>query len=128
MDEKQFFALHHKKVYIPGHPYCTKSGTVYEYRLKIEKSIGRFLIPKEKVHHHFNKDGSVTLVLCQNQAYHKLLHMREEALRYCGHTNWRKCIYCKQYDDPKNLSASSDSYHKRCHREYCYNKVQQRQI
>ena len=37
--------------YQPHHPSCTKDGYVREHRLIMEKYIGRFIHPKEKVHH-----------------------------------------------------------------------------
>jgi len=92
MTEKEFYALHHQQIYVWNHPYCTKNGTVYGYRLEVEKAIGRYLKPEEQVHHHYNKDGSTTLVLCPNQQYHSLLHLREEALIKCGNADWRRCM------------------------------------
>ena len=64
LNEQQFESLHRKKVTAWGHPYADKRGHVLEYRLKVEKTIGRYLIKKEVVHHHYNKDGSTTLVPC----------------------------------------------------------------
>ena len=121
MTEKEFYALHHQQIYVWNHPYCTKNGTVYGYRLEVEKAIGRYLTPKEEVHHYYNADGSATLILCSNRQYHRLLHLREEALRYCGHANWKKCKFCKQYDDPKNLK---DNYHNKCHNAYNKNRTE----
>ena len=123
MTEVEFYKLHHKQLYMPDHPYASKGiGLILEYRLEVEKAIGRYLTPKEVVHHYYNKDGSATLVLCPDKNYHALLHVRENALRYCGNANWRICTYCHQYDDPKNLSINQKIYHKECANEYKYNR------
>ena len=126
MTEKQFYNLHHRPATnMWHHPYHSKKGFVFEHRLEVEQKIGRYLKPKEAVHHHYNKDGSATLVLCPDKTYHSLLHIREEALRYCGHANWRKCTYCKQYDDLKNLIISEfQIHHKMC--SHYYNNVRNR--
>lgn len=62
----------------PAHPYQYRGGYVYEHRRVIEKNIGRFLDPKEKVHH---INGDITdnrlenLVLCQSNSEHfKVFH------------------------------------------------------
>ena len=68
-------------------------------REKVEKIIGHSLKTTEQVHHHTNN----TLVVCEDQTYHMLLHRRTKALKVCGHANWRRCRYCKKYDSPENL-------------------------
>ena len=127
MTETEFDKIHHRLVTAWGHPHCNSRGGMYEYRLEVEKIIGRYLTPKEVVHHHYNWDGSATLVLCPDVYYHRLLHTREEALRYCGHANWKKCDHCTKYDDPNNLSiGKNNTYHKSCHADYCWEYRQRR--
>jgi len=38
-------------IYNPNHPSCTKKGYILEYRLVMEKFIGRYLRPNEIIHH-----------------------------------------------------------------------------
>jgi len=115
MNEKEFWRLHHIRVFEPDHPNSHKSGTIYEHRLTVEAVIGRYLNGKELVHHHYNSDGSATLVLCPDQNYHWLLHQRELALKIAGNANFKKCRHCKCYDDPINMSTSKWAhYHKAC--------------
>lgn len=45
-------------------------------RLKVEKMLGRSLDKKHHVHHHFNQDGTISLVICENALYHRLLHKK----------------------------------------------------
>jgi len=87
-----------------------------------EKALGRHLPKGVQVHHvdenRLNNDPN-NLVICPDQAYHALLHQRADALDACGHTHWRKCKYCKQWDDPKNLRIYVSSVcHFRCEQEY----------
>ena len=106
-----------------GHPRANPKGYVYEHILVAEKALGKPLPPGAVIHHHGAKDDQTQIVICEDRAYHMLLHQRMRALKACGHANWRKCGLCKQYDKPENLVIGTGVYHKKCHNQYrreCY--------
>jgi hypothetical protein len=78
-------------------------------------------LPLGAVVHHFDENtlnnSNDNLVICQDTKYHSLLHVRTRAYKACGNADWRKCKYCKQYDDPGNLYISPngvDVCHRKC--------------
>ena len=107
-----------------NHHLADNYGYIRENILIAEKILGKPL-PESAVVHHANEDGSdnrkENLVICQDRAYHNLLHQRMRALKACGHANWRKCNICKVYDNPKNLSINKAVYHQEC--KHKYNKL-----
>lgn len=105
----------YKQIYMPTHPKAQKNY-VYEHIIIAEHAIGHYLPDKVVIHHHTPDK----IVICQDQAYHVLLHKRTRAWNACGNASWLKCKYCKEYDDPQNISISGSSYR---HRD-CYNKYQ----
>ena len=94
-------------------------GYVLQSILIAEQTLGKPLPFKVLVHHFDGNPGNdyKNLIICENQAYHGLLHQRERAYTTCGHANWRKCYICKFYDDPKNLYITpkgNTAWHKQC--------------
>lgn len=71
-----------------------------------ERALGKPL-PKGAQVHHVNEipdyNTNTNLVICQDQAYHDLLHIRTAAFRATGDPHKRRCPYCGQYDDVANL-------------------------
>lgn len=110
-------------IWKPNHPRADVNGYIYEHILVAEKTLGKSL-PTGAVVHHINRiktdNRKENLVICQDNNYHKLLHRRMRALKACGHVNWRKCTFCKKYDNSENLFIDKYNhiYHKRCSAKY----------
>lgn len=84
-----------------------KNNGLTAHKVIAEKAIGHTL-PKGAEVHHIDNDGhnnaNTNLVVCPDHAYHALLHLRTQALDACGNPDWRRCSYCRKYDDIKNMS------------------------
>lgn len=113
------------------HHKADSCGYIHEHILVAEKALGKLLPPKVHIHHYGARGDNGKIVICQDAEYHKLLHIRTEALSVCGNANYRKCSICKEYDDPENLYINHRSkkhnkqiydgwtiYHEECKREY----------
>ena len=111
--------------YDPNHPRSCRNY-ILEHILIAEKVIGKPLPPKAEIHHVNENPSDNTnsnLVICQDRAYHKLLHRRTRAFKACGHASWRMCEYCRQYDDPKNMYEKSNHiHHRECRRLFMRKK------
>jgi hypothetical protein len=108
-------------IHSPNHPRHDTRNYVYEHILVMEEHLGRFLVDGEVVHHvnRNTKDNKIeNLMLFANNSEHKTYHRKEDAFNACGNSDWRKCTFCKQYDDVKNLKVrfASSCYHPECGR------------
>lgn len=111
-------------IYMPEHPRAGKNGYVLEHIVVAESVLGKYL-PQKAVVHHINQDRSdnrkENLVICESDAFHRVLHQRMAALKACGIPSFRKCNICKKYDDPQNLTFNSKNRsvrHDECQRLY----------
>lgn len=105
-------------VSLPSHPRANDRGFVQEHVVLAERALGKALPAGAEVHH-VNEDrkdnGRGNLVVCQDHAYHSLLHVRARALRATGDASKRLCCRCGRYDDTPNLRASgAQFYHPAC--------------
>ena len=99
------------KVHMDGYGYPSVNigeKTFRVHRLVAEAAIGGPLPKGAEIHH---VDGDKTnnspgnLVICQNRAYHCLLHVRQEALEATGDPNARKCFRCGEYGNPEQMRS-----------------------
>lgn len=93
-----------------------------EHIVVAERALGKQLPSKAEVHHVDgvrSNNANDNLVICPDHAYHMLLHVRQRALESCGNADWRKCTFCKTYDDTDNLCVRNGSryYHRMCNTE-----------
>jgi ribosomal protein L24E len=120
-------------IYTDRHPRATKNKPyVHEHVLVMEKLIGRCLTQKERVHHINevkNDNCPENLLLCANEAAHRVIHRQLRAIQATGHINWRTCMFCKEYDDPTNMKevVRSDSKTPRLFHNECRNKYRKQQ-
>lgn len=96
-----------------------KTNNVFLHRKIAEQALGRKL-PRSVIVHHVDgnplNNENNNLVICENDAYHKLLHIRAEALACCGDANKRRCSICRNYDNVESLQkAGRRMYHKECY-------------
>lgn len=69
--------------YVYDHPYSGKRNAIMEHRLIMEKYIGRYLNPKERIHHinGIKYDNRIeNLYLCSSRSTHMKLHTQIESL------------------------------------------------
>ncbi len=111
-----------------GHPRAFGQwySYIYEHVWVAEHALGHMLPEDAQVHHvNGNKadNRNENLVICENAAYHKLLHRRELAYRATGNANMLKCRFCHQWDMPKNLlrisTRPSVGFHAKCNQQNC---------
>lgn len=107
----------------PSHPRAMANGYIREHILIAERALGKPLPEGVQVHHPGDVSDNGCIVICQDQNYHLLLHIRARALGDCGNANYRKCKFCQEYDDPDNLYVQQsvghgwNVYHMECVRE-----------
>lgn len=98
--------------------HTNKGIQKFAHVLIAERVLEKPLPPKAVVHHpDENRLNNNNLVICQDAAYHRMIHRRMVAFKVSGHANWRKCWICKTYDNPDRLYISPNGmniHHKSC--------------
>jgi hypothetical protein len=91
-------------IYDKDHPKVHPGRMIPEAHLIAEAALGKYL-PDGACVLHIDRDASNTknLVVCQDKKYMQLLRQRLVAYENCGHANYRKCVFCHEYGDPKDM-------------------------
>lgn len=93
------------QVRMPEHPRADSTGYVDEHQLVAERALGKPL-PEGTIVHHVNDDPhdnrNKNLVICQDQAYHLLLHQRARVVRAGGDPDTE--AYCSECRNTKPFS------------------------
>ncbi len=105
----------------PEHPRSDSAGYVLEHILIAEKALGKLLPVKSQVHHlDFSKSNNKNknLVICEDSAYHMLLHKRQRALKNFGNVDAIKCSFCKTWGLVGQNGLKASNRHVQCVRDY----------
>jgi hypothetical protein len=114
-----------KYVMVRGIRKNGRRGAVKEHLLLAERALGHPLPSKAQVHHangDSRDNSSGNLVICENAAYHRLLHARMKRLKDCGSLDKRRCLHCHLVKDKEAFTKSSltwdglDNYCRACKR------------
>lgn len=118
-----------KRVKQRHHARASVDGRIDEPAAIIEALTGRQIGTEHPIHH-VNGDRQDNrpdnFVVCEDTAYHFLLHYRARALRESGNANYVKCEICLAWTPPGNPGltrircnnpARRRFYHKACNRE-----------
>jgi hypothetical protein len=81
-----------------GYPAYGKNGVHLAHRFRAEQALGKPLPIGAEVHHaDGSKSVTAPLVICQDSAYHHLLHFRAKVLALGGNPDTDKpCSRCKR--------------------------------
>lgn len=100
------------------------TGRAKNYHTLIVEAVLGKPLPLGAVVHHINglkgDNNRGNLLVCQDQAYHMLLHLRMRALTACGNPDFRKCVFCKVWCDPSTMALNKRKgklgtyYHSAC--------------
>jgi len=118
----------------PYHNRAMENGYVREHIILAECALGRKLPPNAQVHHFGEPYDNSKIVICENQEYHFLLHMRQKSFDECGDPNKRKCKFCKEYDFVENLHNKQckphgwNTYHLSCAMVYDRQRYRRKRV
>lgn len=106
-----------------GYYKVRRDGVQVREHVAVAEAALKKRLPVGALVHHVDLDKSnndpSNLVICPNDAYHQLLHIRTRALNACGHADWLKCWICKTYSPANEIVVNgANNHHRRCINEW----------
>ncbi len=99
---------------VPGHPRASTGGNVLLHVLLAEKALGKYLPEGAEVHHHNgirSDNRNENLVICEDRAYHFLIHARSRIVQVGGDPNIEKiCGKCRTVVSRSDFHRNSRAY------------------
>ena len=97
------------------------AGRIVKEHIAVAESVYGGRLPDGAIVHHVDgnprNNDKRNLVICPSQAYHKMIHVRDRALKETGNPNMVPCHICKAWDLPENLyfrKSKPGQWHRRC--------------
>lgn len=110
------------KVYRRQRVVGSKHGSVLEHVIVAEKALGKPLPAGAQVHHvdeNRRNNANANLVICQDQTYHHLLHVRARVLRAGGNPNTDfACSTCGNAKPFSEFNKRHSSLCRACQSDY----------
>lgn len=93
--------------------YTPKPSTAQYYRdrKRAAEALGRPVVRPAVIHHH----SLTQLVICEDTAYHNLLHRRTVAVKFGLNPNTQRACYCCQKPYPIDPLRLNSKLCSRCH-------------
>lgn len=126
-EPQRYVAGHHPHGFKPGHTQIRpmKPGGYKEYgdrhahQIRAERALGKPLPANAVVHHaDGSRDEHAPLVICQDRAYHMLLHVRMRIVRAGGNPNTERwCARCRRIKSNAFFNPSTIGRCRQCERQ-----------
>ena len=103
----------YKEIKKPEHNRSHTNGYVYAHIIIVEEVLGKSLIIPHCVHHINGKksdNSHSNLIICEDDAYHKILHKRQRSIKVTGSPHYHHCWDCNTWKHKDFFGVS----HKRC--------------